>query len=88
MTPQVIETRIRELLASETDPWTLSDKLFGPDGLFGLLGPTHEDRKRVGRLPLFKEAQKRIRAMEHQRAELFGEKVKKTPMSIGRAKGA
>ena len=76
MNPQEIETQIRELLRTENNCWTLSDKLFGPDGLFSQLGPTREDRQRIGRSPIFKEAQKRIRALERERALRFREQIK------------
>ncbi|MBM3992636.1 MAG: hypothetical protein FJ303_00540 [Planctomycetes bacterium] len=76
MTSNEIEAQIRYLLATEMNPWTLSDKLFGPTGLFGLLGPTLEERKRVGRSPIFKEAQKRIRELERQQAASFREEVR------------
>jgi hypothetical protein len=88
MTTQEIEIQIRDLLRTESNCWTLSDKLFGPDGLFGQLGPTLEDRKRVGRSPLFKEAQKRIRALEHEKAQSFRDEIKRIPVKLGRTTGA
>jgi hypothetical protein len=88
MTPQEIETEIRDLLRTEGNCWTLSEKLFGPNGLFGRLGPTLEDRKRVGRSTLFKEAQKRIRMLEREQAQKLREEVRKMPVKIGGATGA
>ena len=40
-----IEQQIREVLASELAAVVLSDKLFGPGGLFGRLADTEEGRK-------------------------------------------
>ena len=79
MNPQEIEGQIRDLLRTEDNCWELSDKLFGPDGLFGQLGPSIEDRKRIGSSPLFKEAQKRIRELERERAQAFLERIKELP---------
>ncbi|MSU80414.1 MAG: hypothetical protein EXS16_20295 [Gemmataceae bacterium] len=77
-----IENQIRDLLATESNCWTLSDKLFGPGGLFSLLGPTIEDRKRVGRSPLFKDAQKRIRELQRQRAQLLRGELKRHSVGV------
>jgi hypothetical protein len=65
MNPQEIEAQIRDLLKTEYNRWTLSEKLFSPNGLFAQLGPTREDRIRIGSSPLFKEAQNRIRDLEY-----------------------
>lgn len=84
MNTQQIEKQIRDLLDSETNGWVLSDKLFGPGGLFSLLGPTLEDRKRVGQSPLFKEAQKRIREFRRKKARVLQDELKNTSMGMGK----
>ena len=86
MSSQDIEIQIRELLGNEKNCGTLSSRLFGPQGLFALLGPTREDRQRVGMSPLFKEAQKRLRELEREQAELFRQQVKQLPLGRSRAK--
>lgn len=83
-----IENQIRGLLATEGNCGTLSDKLFGPGGLFSQLGPTHEERLRVGRSPLFKEAQKRIRELQRQKAQMLRGELKKMRVGVGHAKQA
>ena len=88
MNPQEIEKEIRELLATEVSYWVLSDKLFGPNGLFGKMGATVEERKIVGRSPLFKEAQKRIRDMEYAIAERLQREMKQRPLIAERSKRA
>jgi hypothetical protein len=86
MDAQQIEKQIRDLLDTEKNGWILSDKLFGPDGLFGQLGPTLEDRKRIGQSPLFKEAQKRIREFERKRAQLLRDEMKNMRLGVGQTK--
>jgi hypothetical protein len=81
-----VEAQIRQLLSSETNYWKLSDMLFGPDGLFGKLGSTVEERKFVGRSPLFRQAQKRIRDMEYEIAERLRREMKQRPASVERSK--
>jgi fructose 1,6-bisphosphatase len=81
-----IEKQIRDLLATEVGYWKLSDQLFGPDGLFGKLGATIEERKVIGRSPLFKQAQKRIRDMEYEMADRLRREMKKRPVRLERSK--
>ena len=88
MRHQEIEKEIRELLATEVSYWVLSDKLFGPNGLFGKLAATIEERKVVGRSPLFKEAQKRIRDMEYATADRLQREMKQRPVIAERSKRA
>ncbi len=83
-----IEKQIREVLATETSYWALSDKLFGPEGLFGKMGANVEERKIIGRSPLFKEAQKRIRDMEYEIAQRLQREMKERPVRIERSKQA
>ena len=86
MNREELENQIRELLASETNYWTLSDKLFGPDGLFGKMGATIEERQRIGRSSLFKEAQSRIRDMEYEIAGRLKQEMKAPTVRIERSK--
>ena len=79
-----IETQIRELLETESSYWVLSEKLFGPSGLFGQLGVTADERRVIGRTPLFKEAQKRIRDMEYEIAERLQKEIKERPVRVER----
>ena len=88
MKHEEIEKQIRELLATETSYWVLSDKLFGPEGLFGKMGATIEERKIVGRTPLFKEAQRRIRDLEYEIAERLKREMKARPVRVERSKQA
>ena len=86
MDAQLIEKQIRELLDNESNGWVLSNKLFGPGGLFSQLGPTLEDRLRVGRSPLFKEAQKRIREFQRKKAHSLRQELKSTGLGVGQSK--
>jgi hypothetical protein len=86
MDAQQIENQIRHVLDTESNGWVLSDKLFGPGGLFSQLGPTQEDRLRVGRSPLFKEAQKRIREFQRKKAQLLRQELKVSGFSVGQTK--
>lgn len=86
MSREDIEAEIRTLLATESSYWILTDRLFGPDGLFGKMGATIEERKVIGRSPLFREAQKRIRDMEYEIAERLQREMKERPVSIERSK--
>ena len=86
MKREEIETQIREALATETNCWVLSDKLFGPVGLFGKLGATVEERKLIGQSPLFKEAQRRIRDMEYEIAGRLKQEMKTRTAPAERSK--
>ncbi len=58
-----LESEIRKLLATETHPIRLSNKLFSPpDGLFCLIGMplTYAERREVAAGELFKAAQDRV----------------------------
>jgi len=75
-----IEKQIREVLESENSYWSLTKKLFGPDGLFGQLGSTVEERKAIGRSALFLEAQKRVRDMEYEVAGRLRHEMDERPV--------
>jgi hypothetical protein len=65
---QQLEAEIRQLLATETDPVLLSNKLFSQGGLFGQLASSEPERRKVAQSPLFRQAQERL--MELRRTEL------------------
>ena len=83
MDPQQIEKQIRDVLDAENNGWVLSDKLFGPGGLFSQLGPTAEDRIRVGKSPLFNEAQKRIREFQRKQAQVLRREARSIRIGVG-----
>jgi Uma2 family endonuclease len=62
-----VEHQIAEVLATETNAISLSDKLFRPDGLFNQLAETEQERRTVAQSPLFQQAQRRL--TELQRSE-------------------
>ena len=68
-----IEEQIRQALASETQAIPLSDKLFGPEGLFGRLASTEEERRAVAQSPLFRQAQRRLTDLQRKEAAEFGQ---------------
>ena len=68
-----IEDQIREVLASETQAIPLSDKLFGPEGLFGRLAGTEEERRAVAQSPLFRQAQRRLTDLQRKEAAEFSQ---------------
>jgi hypothetical protein len=64
-----LEGEIRHLLATETDPVLLSNKLFSQEGgLFGQLANSEPERRKVAQSPLFRQAQERL--MELRQREL------------------
>jgi hypothetical protein len=70
-----IEQQIREVLASETRAIPLSDRLFSPGGLFDRLAETEEERRLVAQSALFREALKRLSALQKQEAAAFARAV-------------
>lgn len=71
-----IETRIRELIAGESDAVTLSNLLFTPNGLFSQLAANEEERRALTKTPLFKEAQQRVATLRKMEAQRFSQSVK------------
>ena len=61
---QEVESEIKDLLSTEQRPTGLQRKLFAPDGLFGKLARSQEERSLLVQTPLFREAQKRITELE------------------------
>jgi hypothetical protein len=70
-----VEEQVREVLATETQAITLSDKLFSPNGLFSQLAGTLEERRALVRSPLFTRAQDRFRELQYQEAAAFAQTV-------------
>jgi hypothetical protein len=70
-----IETEIRDVLASESNAATLSEKLFSPTGLFNRLAPTEAGRRAIVRSELFRQAQARFREMQVTEAAAFAKAV-------------
>jgi hypothetical protein len=70
-----IEAKIMGALASEQDAISLSNQLFGPDGLFGQLAESEDERRRIVQTPLFKEAQRRVSALRREEAREFARSV-------------
>ncbi len=64
-----LEKRIGELLATETDPWTLSEQLFSDAGLFSKLGKTEAERRAIIQTPLFKQALDRFHDLRDREAD-------------------
>jgi hypothetical protein len=79
-----IEQQIREVLASESAAVVLSDRLFGPGGLFGRLANSEEERRMVAQSPLFKEAQRRLTELQEVEAEEFARAVQKAHAAVPR----
>ncbi|MSQ96579.1 MAG: hypothetical protein EXR98_18795 [Gemmataceae bacterium] len=88
MKHEELEKQIRDVLATETSYWVLSDKLFGPEGLFGKMGATVDERKTIGRSLLFKEAQRHIRDLEYEIADRLRQEMKERPVRVERSKQA
>jgi hypothetical protein len=70
-----IEQQIREALATETSGIVLSNRLFGPGGLFGQLAGTEAERRAVAQSPLFREAQTRLSELQRKEAAEFARLV-------------
>ena len=73
---QIIEEKIRELVASESDAITLSNALFTPAGLFSQLAADETQRRALTKTPLFKEAQQRVATLRTIEAQSFSALVK------------
>ena len=71
-----VEARIREILVNANDAITLADQLFSPGGLFSQMATTEAERRQVAGSALFKEAQKRLSALQRKEAEEFARKAK------------
>lgn len=83
--PQTVERQIREILDSECDAFSLSDRLFSPGGLFNRLATTEAERRAVAASALFKEAQKRFSELKRNEAEKFSKAVEQSQHGAGGA---
>jgi len=82
MERQQIEEQIREVLGSESAAVVLSDKLFGPDGLFGRLANTREERRVIAQSALFKEAQRVLSERQEAEAEEFAQTIRQVQTTV------
>jgi hypothetical protein len=65
----IIEQRIREVLATETNAVALSQQLFDQQlGLFAHLATSEEQRRVLVRTELFREANRRLSELQRQEA--------------------
>ena len=83
---ELTEQQIREVLDSESAAVPLSDKLFGPDGLFGRLARTEEERRTLTQSPLFKQAQRRLTELQRAEAEAFARIVEQAQGAVPEGK--
>jgi hypothetical protein len=77
-----IEEQIREALASGTTAVALSNRLFGPDGLFGRLARTEEERRALAQSPLFRQAQRSLTELQEAEAEEFVRAIKQAQPAV------
>jgi hypothetical protein len=70
-----LEIQIRRILDAEQDAISLSNKLFSPEGLFHQLAPTEAERRNLVKLPLFKQAQRRLSDLKRSVASEFARTV-------------
>jgi hypothetical protein len=69
------ESQIRDVLATERSAAALSEKLFGPTGLFGIVAPDEAARREIVRSDLFRQAQARFRELQQVEAAAFARAV-------------
>jgi hypothetical protein len=72
---ELIEAEIRAVLAGDSAAVVLSDKLFGPGGLFGRLATTEEERRTRAQTALFKQAQQKLSDRQETEATDFSRTV-------------
>ncbi len=77
-----IEEQIREALASDCAAVVLSDRLFGPGGLFARLANTETERRVVAHSPLFQQAQRLLTDRQEAEAGEFAEAVKQAQSAV------
>ena len=77
-----IEKQIREVLTRETTAIAVSQQLFHPTGLFGLLASTEAERRVVAQSALFCEAQERLSDLQRQEAAAFALAVARVQLPI------
>lgn len=74
----VIESQIRETLEQETRAISLSQKLFGPNGLFPQLGVTEDERRKIIQTDLYRRAQARLTELQEKEAADFSRTADQT----------
>ena len=79
---ELVEQRIHEALATETQANALSQTLFHPGGLFAQLAATEEDRRVLAQSALFGEAQRRLSDLQQQEGAAFARTVAQVRPSI------
>ncbi len=72
---ETVEQQIRNVLSSESDCISLSNRLFGPEGLFGKLASSKAERRTVARSTLFRQAQQRLSELRRKDAQQFSQLV-------------
>jgi hypothetical protein len=77
-----IEQQIREVLTSESAAVVLSDKLFGPGGLFGRLANSEGERRAIAHSALFKEAQRVLSERQEVEAGEFARTIRKARAGV------
>jgi hypothetical protein len=85
---QPLEGQIRDVLDSEHDAISLSDKLFSPHGLFSRMATTESECRAVAQSELFKEAQTRLAELRRIEAESFSKAIEESGDSVGRGPGS
>ncbi len=84
-----IEKQILRILATETNPTSLNNKLFSPAGLFNqLVEATGKERRVITHSSLFQKAQERLSELEYSEAEEFFKAVDKMRMKKNREQTA
>ena len=83
--------KIRDVLATEKDSITLSERLFSQGGLFSHLAHTKGERKKLVRSPLFRKALDRFHELQEEEAEAFlrsvAQALRRKPGLAGAKKG-
>jgi hypothetical protein len=72
-----VESRIREILATETKALPLSHALFRRGGLFSQLAGTREQRELLVQTPLFQEAQRKLSELQEKEMAEFRASLRK-----------
>lgn len=71
-----IEAKIREVIATETNAISLSNRLFAPGALFSQLASNREERQALVKTQLFRDAQRRLRELQEVEMAAFREATK------------
>jgi hypothetical protein len=81
-----IEEEIRQVLASDLDAVSMSNRLFSQGGLFSLLGSTEEERRAIIQTTLFQEAHHYISELQRLEREAFTKAVKEARAQLAKKK--